>query len=105
MSPLLISPSLRLTRVYEHLKLRLKGLWGRFYGLARKQPLGSTASAQKAVEIPMRSVQWPLDNSYSERPMYQNTVVYVNLDGDEKAIHKKERLPKITHYPPTHRLH
>lgn len=60
---------------------------------------------------PQVGVQWKLDASYSEGPQYHSTVVYVDHHDDtdntkENASYSNEDLTKrITHYPPTHRLH
>lgn len=108
MSPIVSPVTSKLSRVYQHMIAHMKRLLSRIHGLPRKET-PETKSLSEGT--PMTSVQWQLDNPYSEKPLYRQTVVYVDLnsqdtsDADKKTTKAQEPAIKITHYPPTHRLH
>lgn len=89
---------------------RIKALLNHFALPARyqKESLSQHSSTLNTPQ-PKMGVQWQLDASYSEGPQYHNTVVYVDrnaLDDNAKEYKQSEDMNKrITHYPPTHRLH
>lgn len=91
--------SSRLARVYQHVLTQCTRFIRRFQ---RHQPIESEHTPEPQQSIPVTSVQWRLDCPYSEKPQYTNTVVYIDLHPNAvvEDLHKK-----ITHYPPTHRLH
>ena len=112
MIPTVHQSTSRFSRFCAHLKSGLKRLVARFY------PSSHHIAPQKSDThhgIPVSCIHWQLDCPYSEKPLYRNTVVYVDLNSQEpEAPHKNKRSTnntseevnvKITHFPTTHRLH
>lgn len=112
MIPTIHPSSSRFSRFCAHLKSGLKRLVARFHPASFRQ---DPKISNEHPGVPIDSVQWQLDCPYSEKPLYQNTVVYVDLNSQKPDVSHKKRQRgenhleedniKITHFPTTHRLH